>query len=461
MDYRPQTRVFDLHPASYISYLKSIVYSLKPIVLLCLVIFHFGSLSSAMGYMLSVGHLPPLRNGRTVLLITDLSGSGPAVTIRFHDDLGRQVPASPVHKLLPPRGKIQIDVEDYLQTAGTIILESSSEQVVGEYWQTSENGAIFALPFQHSGVEERYFVNCFRFPSCEDNYLVLSDPSGSGPLAQMEFYNKPGELVKVPKKLLRPYSTLAYAMDNYTSWDTLGKVSVRSFGGSMVLHYRQLCDNGAILAVPARSPAKELFIDEFSVDRDITGNLVIVDTSAEGPAIKVLFRDSDGTVLGDELEKLLPPNGTVLIEPADYVDNISRGTISISSDSEVIADYWEKDSSAVFNIPAVDKPGSILLISHFLPFDNTQNLLSLLNVGQESVRVTVQFYAVNGREIGVEEFLLEPYKRIDELVGRYFDGASLGTIIVRSPKASLVVSSHISGIEDHRLLGKIHAQVIR
>lgn len=437
------------------------VLRLVSFVFLWLTISHFCLLSPVMGYTLSVGHLPPLRNGHTVLLITDLSGSGPAVKIRFHDDTGREVPGSPVHKLLPPRGKIQIDVENYLQTAGTIILESSSEQIAGEYWQINKDGMILTLPFQYPGAEDRYFVNCFRFPSCKNEYLVLSDPSGSGPLVQMEFYNTAGDLIKVAaKKLLRPYSTLALGVDAYASRNSLGKVSVRSFGGSTVIHYRQLCDNGAVFATPARSPAKELLIDDFSVDEDITGNLVIVDTSAEGPAIKIQFRDSDGAVL-HELHKLLPPNGVMVIEPADYVGNISRGTIKISSESEVIADYWEKDSQAIIDIPAVDKTGSDLVINHFLPFHNTENLLSLLSVGQDPVKVEVYFYADNGRELGVEEFFLEPYQRVDELVGRYFDEARLGTIIVRSPNASLVVSSRIVDLESRRLLGKIHAQIIR
>jgi len=458
---RLKTRIADLHSVSQVSNLRSQVSSLVFFVFLWLAISHFCLSSPAIGYTLSVGHLPPSRNGHTVLLITDLSGSGPDITIRFHDDTGREVPTSPVRKLLLPRGKIRVDVGNYLRTAGTIILESPSEQIVGEYWQISENGVISTLPLQRPGLEERYFVNCFRFLSCEHNYLVLSDPRGSGPLVQMEFYSKEGELIKVaPKKLLQRHGTLAFEVDVHTLWDTLGKASVRSFGGNVAFHYRQLCDNSAVLTVPVRSPAKELLVDDFSVGRDITGNLVIVDTSAEGPATRIQFRDSNGTVLC-ELDKLLPPNGIVVIEPADYVGNISRGTIKISSESEVIADYWEKDSQAIIDIPAVGKTGSALVINHFLPFDNTQNLLSLLSVGQDPVRVEVQFYSGNGRDLGVEEFFLEPYQRVDELVGRYFDETRLGTIIVKSPNASLVVSSRIVDLEDRRLLGKIHAQIIR
>lgn len=415
---------------------------------------------SAEGYVLSVGHLPPLRNGHTVLFITDLSGTGPAVKISFYDELGHEISASPVHKLLPPDGKVQINVENYLRTAGSIALEASSDQIIAEYWQISENGAIFALPLQPPGLEGRFFVNAFRFPSCEHNYLVLSDPVSSGPLVQMEFYNRAGELIKIASKLIRPYGMLAFEVSEYASWNTLGKVSVRGFGGSIGLHYRILCGKDAVAAIPARLPAKELFIDEFSVGRGISGNLILADTSAEGPATKIRFRNSDGIILY-EIEKLLPPNGTLLIEPADYLDGVHRGTIGISSESEIIADYWEKKPKGILNTPAIDKTGSILFVSHFSPFDGVENLLSLLNVGQEKVKAEVQFYSDNGQRLHTREFSLEPYKRVDELVGNYFDGASLGTIMIKSSNASLAVTYHVFDPHSQNCLGKVKAQVIR
>jgi hypothetical protein len=339
-------------------------------------------------------------------------------------------------------------------------MESSNEQIVGEYWQVSEIGTVFMLPLQRPGEEERYFINCFRFPSCKRNYIVLSDPYGSGPLVQMEFYNRAGELIKIASKLLRPYSTLAFEVDDYTSWDALGKVSIRSFGGSIVLHYRQLYGNEVVLAVPARSPAEELFVDEFSTGRDITGNLVIADASAEGPATKIQFRDDRG-LLRYELEKLLPPNGTVLIDPSDYIDDLSFGTIEIIGESRIIADYWEKNPQNIIDTPAFSTTGSVLLISHFSPFDDAQGLLSLLNVGQEPMEVRAQFYTDDGGERGIRELLLEPYSQVDELLGRYFDGARLGTIIIRGASSDLIATSHLFDLGSNRHLGKVHAQIIR
>jgi len=415
---------------------------------------------SAEGYMLSVGHLPPLRSGRTVLLITDLSGSGPAVNISFRDEAGHEMPSSPIHKLLPPRGKIQIDVENYLQTAGTITLESSNEQIVGEYWQIHGNGTMFMLPFQCPDMETRYFANCFRSPFRSRNYLVFSDPCGSGPLVQMTFYSKTGKLMKSTSKLLCPYGTLVFEMDAYAQWDTLGKISISSPGGSIVSHYRQLCYDDTVLAVPARLPAEEVHIDDFSAVRSVTGNLIIVDASAEGPVARIQFRNDRGMVLY-EREILLPPNGAASIDPADHINDVFRGTISISSESEIIADYWERNQQAVSGTPAVDVGGSVLFISHFFPLDDVQHLLSLLNTGQESARVEVQFYADNGRKLRTLKLFVERYRRVEEFVEGYFGGACSGTIIIDAPSAGLIVTSQILDVRDHKRLGKTHAQIIR
>jgi hypothetical protein len=439
-------------------------------LLLAFSILFLGFSLCAASYTLSIGHLPPLQNGHTLLLITDLSGSDSDVRISLYDDAGREV--SILHKSLLRNGKIKIDVESYLQSAGTIVVESSNQQIVGEYWQMDESGAMFMLPLQSPGEEKRYFVNCFRFPSCGSNLLVLSDPYGSGPLVQMEFYSMAGELIGIARKLLRPHGTLAFEVNEYAPWDILGKVSVRSFRGSIVLHYRQICENGAVLAVPARLPARNFFardfvIDDFSTGRGVTGNLVITDVSAEGPEARIKFLSDTGAVLS--MKKLLPRNGTVLIDPADYIGRVVNGIIQISSESQIIADYWERNPQTVLHTSAVDKTGGFLFISHFSPFPeyagiNTQDLLSLLNVGQKLVQVRVEFYSDNGEKLGTKELSLEPCKQIDELVGHYFDEVPLGTMIVKEKQgrsASLVATSHIFDFKNSRHLGKAHAQVIR
>jgi len=435
----------------------------------CVLFYVLFFVSSSVCYTLAASHLPPLQAGSTFLLITDLSGLGPTVEVSFYDDTGREV--STFHKLLPPDGKIQIKVEDYLRAAGSIVLESSNERIVGEYWQINKDRTMFMLPLQSPGEEGRYFVNCSWFPPCERNYIVLSDPYGTGPVVQMEFYSRMGELVKITRKLLRPYGTLVFEVSNSTSGDALGKVSVRSFGGSVVLHYRQLCRNAeaqfsepVTLAVPVYAPAKNLFVNEFSTGRRITGNLTIADASAKGPVVRVQFLDFNGEVLAN-LEKLLPPNGIVNIDPADYVSNVENGIIKISSDSEIIANYWEQNPQTIVNIPAIPdilyKTSEILSISYFLPAavskSNTQVSLSLLSVVQKTIEVELQFYNSEGKKIDSKEILLEPYERIRESVDHYFNQSRFGTIVVKGASLAVVLTSHVFDLKSGQSLGRAYA----
>ncbi len=182
--------------------------------------------------------MPSLQKGDSYIIITDFSGLGPAVKISFYDENGHQV--SVINKLLPPQGKIQANIKDYLKSPGTIVVDCPVDQIVGEYWQIDKNGLTFMLPLQHSIKEERYLINCIHFPSCEQNFIVISDPGGSGPMVQMEFYGRSGELIKVARKLLRPYGMLIQKSSDYAPKDVLGKVSVRSFGGSIVVHSRYI-----------------------------------------------------------------------------------------------------------------------------------------------------------------------------------------------------------------------------
>lgn len=161
------------------------------------------------------------------------------------------------------------------------------------------------------------------------------------------------------------------------------------------------------------------------------------------------------------LEKLLPRNGIVLIEPADYVE-ANNGVIQISSGGEIIADYWEKNSQTITDTPASDRNGnSAFFISHFSPFDNLQYIFSLLNAGQEPVKAEIQFYSSDGKKFSSKEVSLEPYEQFDNLAERYFDGARLGTIIVRGDNKSLMVTSHIFDLKNNLHLGKARALVIR
>ncbi|MBD3181401.1 hypothetical protein GF312_03855 [Candidatus Poribacteria bacterium] len=423
-----------------------------------IIILFFNLTASAEIYSFSIGHVPPLEDGHTYLLVTDLNGQGPSIEVAFFDEYGRNI--SSIRKLLPPNGKLQFEVDNYLRNSpGSIVLKSSSPNISGEYWQFQGNGSVFMLPLQTPVEEGRYFVNCFRFLDSDSCLLVLSDPFGSGPAVQMEFYSKSGELLRVVPKMLRPHGILILKVDDYIPWEMLGKVSIRNFRGSVIPYYRQSWDTeGLVFAFPARMPSRELFIDMFSANTDTESRLIITDTNAEGPAVRISFLGNDGSY---RLEKLLPINGTALIDPADYIRNAKNGIIHISGTSRIIADYLEKGPEGILGIPAVGGNKDFLFISHFTPLKNSQDFLSLLNTGQESVALELFFFNDEGKKLGVRQLQLDPYERKDELMKSYFEGSNLGTVVIRGANGNIVASSYIRDTKTGQLLGKGHAQFIR
>ena len=415
------------------------------------------STSYAGDLTLAVGSLPLGSGGRSILLVTDLSGIGPAVEISVYDNLGRAV--ATLHKLLPPNGKSEIDVGRYLPNiAGTVIVNSSTAQIAGEYWQIQENGQIFVLPLQMPVEERRYFLNCSRRASCDSNLLLLSDPLGSGPAVQMEFYNRKGDLIKVIPKILRPHGVLVLEVNDYVPWDILGKVSIRSFRGSVIPSYYQLRGSRLAFAALARTPFRRLLIDCFAADKHNSSRLVLTDASAEGPEVEIRFVTDNGV---SKFDKLLPVNGTLLIDPADYVAGAASGVIEINSTAEIVADYWERDSQVVMGEPAVDSLGSLQYITHFSLFRDIQNQINLTNVGEGSLEAEIQFFRADGSKLGVRRVRLNPYQRVSELLNSFFGDEDLGTVLVRGTGENLVVTSHLRDPKSGRLLGKIHAQLVK
>jgi hypothetical protein len=416
-------------------------------------------------YTQSVSHIPQLQKGNSFVLITDLSGNGPSVAVSFYDDSGREV--SVINKLLRPNGKLQIIVDEHLKVSGCIVAESQSELVLAEYWQINKDGTLSVMPFQSVSGGERYLINCFRFPFCKETYLVLSDPNGNGPIAQMEFYSKTGELIKIIRKMLQPHGTLVLKVSDHIDKNMQGKVSVRGFGGGISIYGIHINNKKPILILPTYISSKELIINDVLIDNGFMSDIVVTDASAKGTNIKVSLLDTDGNLL-NEIERSLSANSTMPLNIADHFGNIEGGVIKIRGRSEILANYWERNTKTgdcLVN-SAIDNPAmssiskyteNLLSVSYFAFDDNVEFMLYFLNIGNKPVIAELEFYNSEGAKIGSKIISLEPDRSIRESANQFFGKSRLGTIVVKNPNSSLVVTSGIHNINNGRLLGKIYA----
>lgn len=416
-------------------------------------------------YTQSASHVPQFQKGDAFILITDLSGMGPSVIISFYDDYGREI--SVINKLLRPRGKLQINIEEYLKVSGCIVVESSNESVLAEYWLVNKDNTFSIIPFQAISNNERYFINCSKFSFCQETYIVLSDPNGKGPMVQMEFYSKTGELVKIIRKMLRPHGILIFKVSEHIDKDIQGKVSVRSFNGGISIQGIQICNKKPIFILPTYASSKDLLIGNLIFEKGFANYLVITDLSAKESDVNVSLFDNDGNLVS-EIDKTMPTNSTIQINLSDEFVDVEDGIIKIRGNTEISASYYERNTktgdvtinNAVLNHAITGKSKyseDILSISYFDLGNNTEFMLSLLNFGIKTILAELEFYDSDGKKIGSKKVSLEPDKNIKESVNQYFGKSHLGTIIIKNSNLNLVATSNIVNFNNGRLFGKIYA----
>lgn len=427
-----------------------------PANIIMFVFLYFLIFSSSVNcYIFSISHFPPSKKADIFLLITDLSGVGPNVKISFYDDLGIEVSA--LNKLLPPNGKIQLKLDDYIKKPGTITIESTSKQISGEYWYIPKKGFPSVLNLQSPTESNRYLVNCYNLSFCERTLIVISDPIGNGPMVQMEFYSKTGELIKVARKLLRPLGLLVIKIDDYAPADVIGKVSVRSFGGGITLHSQILCDKGMVFLMPPSKSSKSLFITGLQTGKKKLMGLIISDATGKAPSVSIKAMNQEGYVVYEQ-EESLPSNGTILIEILEFAGSNSEvASIELAGSSEMIATYWESDTNIdrVILEPCQKCSSEHIAALSYLPiFGSSIAKLSLLNPNNASINVDIYTYRSDGSKVAGDKFTIGPYKCLDRTVSSHLRDLP-GTIVVAG--SGLVAGLKIVSTKDESLLCKIYA----
>jgi len=424
---------------------------------------------SANSYTQSVSHVIQSQKIDAIVLITDLSGMGPSIAISFYDISGREV--SVINKLLMPKGKLRIIVGNYLKVSGCIVVESDNELVLAEYWQYNKDETFSVMPFQYISEDRRCFINCFRQSFCQETFLTLSDPNGNGPMVQMEFYAKTGELIKIIRKMINPYGSLIFKVSDHIDKNIQGKVSIRSFGGGISVHGFQIYNKKRVLILPTYETNRELLMTGLAFGGGYTSDIVIADISAKDNNVRISMIDTNGNLIS-ELDRELPANSTILLNAEEFFGNTEGATIRIKSRYEIMADYWERSqkndncfiNSFMANPMQLSSPknesrfsANIIGLSYFIDDDKIEYKVSLFNMGKKPVTVELEFFDIYGKMIGGKKLSIGFEKIVNESINAFFGKNRLGTIIIRNTDSSLITSSRIQNVNNQKLFGKINA----
>ena len=177
------------------------------------------------------------------LVITDVEGNGPIVTMKFYDNDGKLIGEG--KELLQPFGKLNLNAGKYVSKVanGTIHLASQGGNIVAEYWQFYKNAAESWKNTTTVGQDAAGFTKlvCPHFVSDPDVevYLVLANPDGKDAIVNVVFHDDNGREVGKARELVKANGKIALQPWSIVKTKATGVAFITAQGGTITADYWQ------------------------------------------------------------------------------------------------------------------------------------------------------------------------------------------------------------------------------
>jgi hypothetical protein len=178
------------------------------------------------------------------LVITDVEGKGPIVTIKLYDNDGKLLGEG--KELVQPFGKLNLNPGKYINNKvanGTIHIESAGGNIVAEYWQFYKNAAeswkntttIGQETTGHSRLVCPHFVSD---PGVEV-YIVLANSDGKDAVVSLSFRDDSGKELASARELVKANGKLVLQPSAIVKSKATGVVYISAEGGRITADYWQ------------------------------------------------------------------------------------------------------------------------------------------------------------------------------------------------------------------------------
>jgi hypothetical protein len=178
------------------------------------------------------------------LVVTDVEGQGPSVTLKFYDNEGRQIGEG--RELIQPFGKLNLNPGKYVNNQvvnGTIHISSSGGNIVSEYWQFYKKSSeswknTTTIGFDTPGFSK---LVCPHYVADKDvdAYVVLASSSGQDATVVVKFYDDNGQEIGNTRQLVKANGKLILKPTDYVKTKTTGVAHVTATGGKVTGEYWQ------------------------------------------------------------------------------------------------------------------------------------------------------------------------------------------------------------------------------
>jgi hypothetical protein len=181
---------------------------------------------------------------RSYLVITDVDGQGPTVSIKFYNNDGGLLGEGT--ELLPKFGKLNLDPGKYVGNKvvnGTIHIASTGGNIVAEYWQfykktNREWENTSSIGFAAPGYSRLVCPHFVSDKGTVEAYLVLANSDGKDVTADIKFYGDDGRELGSTRELVRANGKLILEPSKFVAKAT-GVAHIEAGGGRLTGEYWQ------------------------------------------------------------------------------------------------------------------------------------------------------------------------------------------------------------------------------
>jgi hypothetical protein len=178
------------------------------------------------------------------LVITDVEGKGPIVTMKLYDNDGKLLGEG--KELVQPFGKLNLNPGKYINNRvanGTIHIESAGGNIVAEYWQFYRNAAESWKNTTTIGQEMKGYSRlvCPHFVSDPgvEVYIVLANSDGKDAVVSLSFRDDSGKELASARELVKANGKLVLQPSAIVKSKATGVVYISAEGGRITADYWQ------------------------------------------------------------------------------------------------------------------------------------------------------------------------------------------------------------------------------
>jgi len=267
----------------------------------------------------AASHFPIDENSSYYLLITDAAGVAPTVTVYFYDDRTGTRKNS-IRRILRLHGSIGINVEEYLDEPGLIILSSDSDGIVSRYWRIYQNGKL-ALGGKVAGSGVALGSGFLRKPPRQKatGFIGVSEGKGDistrsaesqlhGHLWKRSVSSYPLQLLKKRRQFCIPYDFT----ESSSSYIIASDVSLEHESSGSIIELYLYSQNGKLLTALRKEIGNQETVN-FKLNDYLDGNKI--DVIASESRVEILANKGNNSKLVGESDTNQAQARSVIFSP--------------------------------------------------------------------------------------------------------------------------------------------------